>query len=245
MYKLIIVLSISFLCCQSPYVQKGTENIVIYNKVAMDSFEIRIDSYRDKNCKGGYDTIVFYFDASLKSGKYLREFYSDSIHSTTLLVGVAHFGNYREKRRRDLMTVNKHIRYLLDTAIVPYIQKQYGWAKERIVVGHSFGGLWVYRDFFAADSLFTTFIAVSPSLWVNGTKSPMQYSKVVAVDSLRSLYMYWGGNEEFNYVKGACRSAMDEIMVDSILSEKIILDELKGKTHNSTLLPAMKAFYRK
>ena len=245
MYKLITAISISFLCCQSPYVQKGTENIVLYDTEIKDSFEVRIDSYRDRTYKTPYDTIVFYFDASLKSGKYLREFYSDSAHRNTLLVGIAHFGNYRTKRRRDLMGNNDYMKHLLDSGIIPHIQKNYGWAKERMIIGHSFGGLWVYRNFFTTDSLFTTFISISPSLWVEGTTSPQEYSKQVTLDSLRTLFMYWGGGEEFNYVKGACNKAMTEIVSNGILSKKITLQELKNETHNSTLVPAIKSYYNK
>ncbi|KAB2918260.1 MAG: hypothetical protein F9K23_03710 [Bacteroidetes bacterium] len=243
MYKLVILLAASFLCCQSPYVQKGTENVVLFDTVANDSFEIRIDNYRQRDVKGSYDTIIFYFDASLKAGNYLRKFFNDSVHSNTLLVGIAHFGNYREKRRRDLMADNNHMNHLLDSGIVPYIQAHYGWADERIIVGHSFGGLWVYRDFFAADTLFTTFIAVSPSLWVEGTLMPSEYAKRRGKENLRTLYMYWGGGEEFNYVKGACHRAKKEIDADSMLRVKIPMRELKGETHNTTLTPAMESFF--
>jgi hypothetical protein len=243
MKKLLLPLCVLFICCQSPYVQRGTGNVVLYDAVIRDSFEIRIDNYRKQGNTGSYDTIVFYFDASLKAGNYLREFYSDSSHTGTLLVGIAHFGNYREKRRRDLMEANNHMKHLIDSGVVPYIKQHYGWAAERIIVGHSFGGLWAYRAFFAADTLFTTFIAVSPSLWVEGTKMPAEYTNKQDTAKLKTMFMYWGGGEELNYVKGACHKAQDDIVADSILSKKIVCEELEGETHNTTLTPAMQSFF--
>jgi hypothetical protein len=117
MYKLLLPLSILFLCCQVSYVQQGTDTVFLYDNVIQDSFEIRVDNYRKQSNSGSYDTIVFYFDASLKAGNFLREVYSDSSHTNTLLVGIAHFGNYSQKRRRDLMEANNHLKHLIGSGI--------------------------------------------------------------------------------------------------------------------------------
>lgn len=246
MGKYIIIICLAFCCCKSVLnVDGATETITIYSELAKDSFDIRIDVFNHHEGQKKFEKIVFYFDAGIKSGTKIRDFFGDTANENTLLVGIAHKGYFREKRRRDLMEDNNNLKQLLDSSIVTYIKAKYGWSDERIIIGHSFGGLWVYRSFFSADTLFTTYLAISPSLWVEGTKLPLEYGVERIANTNNKLYMFWGGDEEFNYVKGACEKADKQIMGNEIFVSKIKTKELKGESHNTTQTPALIHFFSK
>lgn len=244
MVKYLIIICLAFCCCKSVLNADGaTETITVYNELAKDSFDIRIDIFNHSRKHKNFEKIVFYFDAGIKSGTKIRDFFGDTANSNTLLVGIAHKGYFREKRRRDLMENNNNLKQLLDSSIIPYIKAKYGWSDERIIIGHSFGGLWVYRSFFSADTMFTTYLAISPSLWVEGTKQPLDYDTRTLED--KKLIMYWGRDEEFNYVKGACKKADEQIKTNTLLSSKIERKELEGESHNSTVTPALQNYFSK
>lgn len=239
---LVIVLMVSF-GCAAPPVGTGTMNKVFYDANVKDSFEVRVDDCSTQGNKRQYKTILFYFDAGLKSGKQLRTFFkNETSNPNILLVGISHFGNYREKRRRDFMKDNEGMQHLLDSCIIPFVKQNFGWAKERIAVGHSFGGLWVYRKFFEPDTLFTTLIAVSPSVWYDGADEKRVLPTKINNPS-KKLYMYWGGNEVLNYVRKSCRKVNTWVAADNSLTKTIYFRELKGKTHNTTLLPALEDYF--
>lgn len=245
MLKYIFICSFLFLGCKSVLSEEGaTEVITIYGGLAKDSFDVRFDLLNDVKGEKELQKIVFYFDAGIKAGDKVRSSFmrKGKVYNNTLLVGIAHKGFFREKRRRDLMEDNGNMNQLLDSLIAPYIKKHYGWSKKRIVIGHSFGGLWVYRDFLKADTLFTNFVAISPSLWVGGTKKPSEL-KNKNFEKLANLTMYWGSKEGLNYVKGACEAFTKDIEAIPTLKKKVVAVELKGESHNSTPLPALKLYF--
>jgi hypothetical protein len=230
--------------CKSVLSEEGaSEVITIYGELAQDSFDVRFDTYNDVKGQKELQRIVFYFDAGIKSGTKIRAYFDKSVNTNTLLVGIAHRGYFRAKRRRDLMEDNANMKQLIDSSIVPYIKATYGWCNKRIIIGHSFGGLWVYRSFFSSDTLFTDYLAISPSLWVDGTKKPLEYGIENISSTNKEMFMYWGGDEEFNYVKGACIDAAKEILGDKVLSGKITTKELKGESHNTTQTPALEDYF--
>lgn len=245
MTRYLIIICLAFCCCKSVLkVEGATETLTVYSKLANDSFDIRIDVFNHVEGQKKFEKIIFYFDAGIKSGTKIRDFFEDTANENTLLVGIAHKGFFREKRRRDLMSDNVNMKQLIDSSIVPYIKTKYGWSDERIIIGHSFGGLWTYRSFFSSDKLFTTYLAISPSLWVEGTKMPLEYGDSILSKLNKRMFMYWGGDEEFNYVKGVCVDAEKEILGNTILSRKIKTKELQGESHNTTQTPALQFYFK-
>ncbi|HYG16564.1 MAG TPA: hypothetical protein VEC12_12485 [Bacteroidia bacterium] len=234
-YTLLFFISLS---CQHHKLITDKEAFTVYENSINDSFLIKIDTYRHTK-KTDFDRIVFYFDANLKSGKQIREFFNDPFDSNTLLVGIAHLGNYREKRRRDFMNDDTKIGVLLDSIIIPQIKDEYGWGNQRIIIGHSLAGLWVYQNFMNGDTTFTTSIAISPSLWYKRQyEKSFDSSKVNTSNSM--LYIYWGGKERLNYVRSACRALRISVFTKLTLSHRIMFKEIKGKGHNSTVKQALR-----
>lgn len=49
--------------------------------------------------------------------------------------------------------------------LIPYIEKETGPAENRLIIGHSFGGLFALYSLFESPGLFDGYIAISPSVW--------------------------------------------------------------------------------
>jgi predicted alpha/beta superfamily hydrolase len=49
--------------------------------------------------------------------------------------------------------------------LIPYIEKEAGPADNRLIIGHSFGGLFALYSLFESPGLFDGYIAISPSVW--------------------------------------------------------------------------------
>ncbi|TNE60471.1 MAG: tetratricopeptide repeat protein [Alphaproteobacteria bacterium] len=52
--------------------------------------------------------------------------------------------------------------------LLPLIEAKYRTKPYRVLVGHSFGGLFAIHDMLSADPLFEAYIAIDPSLWYAG-----------------------------------------------------------------------------
>lgn len=53
----------------------------------------------------------------------------------------------------------------LETELIPYVEKRYPTAPHRLLVGHSFGGLFVINTLVNHPQLFDSYVAIDPSLW--------------------------------------------------------------------------------
>lgn len=56
----------------------------------------------------------------------------------------------------------------LGEELLPEVEQAYGASPFRILIGHSFGGLFATHAIFARPDLFQAYIAISPSLWWDG-----------------------------------------------------------------------------
>ena len=56
----------------------------------------------------------------------------------------------------------------LGEELLPEVERTYGASPFRVLVGHSFGGLFATHAIFARPDLFQAYIAISPSLWWDG-----------------------------------------------------------------------------
>ncbi|MCB0278541.1 MAG: alpha/beta hydrolase, partial [Calditrichaeota bacterium] len=55
----------------------------------------------------------------------------------------------------------------IEHELVPYVDKNYRTEPFKLIVGHSFGGLFAVHSLFSRPKLFNAYIAISPSLWWN------------------------------------------------------------------------------
>ncbi len=91
-----------------------------------------------------------------------------------IIVGIA---NYKDERTNDLTpTTDQHfstsksgggelfLKFVKDE-VIPFVNNEYKTSNEKILFGHSFGGLMSAYSLMMYPELFNSYVAVSPSLW--------------------------------------------------------------------------------
>ncbi len=92
--------------------------------------------------------------------------------------------------------------------LIPYIDKTYNTSSFRLLVGHSFGGLFAVHSMVNQPTLFNAYIAISPSLWwddqylVDQTKSYFESGKY-----FEGFFYMTMGNEGGSMLGGAMKLA--------------------------------------
>jgi uncharacterized protein len=234
-----------------------TDHFTWHSKYVKDSFDIYVslpDNYANND--SAFHTI-YYMDANLKSGKtYRNKIYSYRQQQqpfNAISVGVGHFGNYRELRRRDLVTpfvkaandslVSDEANFghceafyqFLQYELLPFIEKKYRCNKERSFVGHSLGGLFAFYCLFKKDHLFKNHVALSPALWINYSNIYEFEKKYYAQsDTLNAtLYLCTGTQERLNKILEGGRAMKDYLEKRKYAGLNFVYREFEGESHNS------------
>ena len=219
-----------------------------YSAIIHDTFDIYING--TGSADRGPRQYVYYMDAGIKSGKELRKQLGqlkDTGLANRIFVGIGHRGNFHEKRRRDFIpplfdpdtthgaNIISPFYLFLSQELIPSIEVRYGPPQERAIIGHSFGGLFVFYALFQPDRLFQRFYALSPSLWVNEynafDREKTFFTENKSLDAF--LYLSAGGAEKINLIlKGNRRM---RTLLNTRQYQGLILryQEFPGKTHNS------------
>lgn len=143
--------------------------------------------YREPGDPGRAYPVVYLLDAdySFALARNIVEHLSDRDHLTpAILVGVAYDGpeRYRLHRTRDYTPsrvptggygpeYQKHsggapaFHRFLTRELIPWIETEYRAAPRRVLVGHSYGGLFTTWSMLTDPEAFAGYVAVSPSLW--------------------------------------------------------------------------------
>jgi predicted alpha/beta superfamily hydrolase len=190
-----------------------------YSLSVKDSFEIYLSTPADSRTNTIYSEVIYYTDASLKSGKKLRELLeNDSVSRKTkrLFVGIGHIGNYHQLRRRDFIlpfiqnddTIPRSEEYgqvvrfyqFLQSELIPYIESKYQSTGKRALVGHSLGGLFAVYCLFRNEGLFDRYFALSPALWID--KYQIYSFNHLGENPVNnsSLFLSAGSKEDFNHI---------------------------------------------
>ncbi len=232
--------------------QYSTSMQVKYAQAVGDSFEIYISlppGYRSADtCK-----VVYYCDANLKSGKYLRTLLSTSQFPNlkhVIFVGIGHIGNYHVLRRRDFIlpaiagsdTAGRdknyghadHFYNFLANELIPSINKSYlTWPHRNAILGHSLGGLFTFYCLFKGNDLFASYFALSPALWVD-RYSIYQFNHLQnGFSSSNYLYFVAGSRETVNRIlngTNAMKNFLDEKRYGNLRYDYQVWP---GQTHNS------------
>lgn len=148
-----------------------------YSKKVGDEFEIIIKEPKDFSASKSY-TLVFFPDASIKSGNFILSQSEASVNSC-ILIGIAHKGDWEMKRQRDFLPSDaggyKNENFgqaakfysFMKEELMPYINKKFPNAKKKVFIGHSFGGLMTLYMSLRDNRLFDHYYALSPSVWAN------------------------------------------------------------------------------
>lgn len=167
-----------------------------------------------------------------------------------IVVGIAYAGPdlYRLNRTRDYtptrslqggygVEYQKHsggagrFREFIRKELIPWVNGSFRTTEERILVGHSYGGLFAAWTLLTDPSLFSHYIIVSPSLWYDG--GMIFELEPVAATSPGRVYLTVGsreGSRERQMVGDLRRLGEQlEARVDLAVRHEVLSDE----THNS------------
>jgi predicted alpha/beta superfamily hydrolase len=217
-----------------------TTHFTWHSKFVKDSFDIYIslpDNYDSTNTNY---RVLYYMDANLKSGKGFRQALLD-------------YRNYRELRRRDLITpfvksgdslVSDEDNFghceefyqFLQQELIPHIEKNYRCdSSNRSFLGHSLGGLFAFYCLFKKEHLFRNHVALSPALWINYGNiydfEKKYYEQSKTLDA--RLWLCTGTRETLNKILDGGRDMKAHL--DKRKYEKLDFryKEFEGETHNS------------
>src|SRR5205823_1088605 len=89
------------------------------------------------------------------------------------------------------------LRAFITDELAPWVESRYRTAPYRILVGHSFGGLFAVDALSYAPRSFNAYVAISPTLWWDNGKYVKRVESALARASLagRTLYMTTGARE--------------------------------------------------
>ncbi len=132
--------------------------------------------------------VVYFLDAdySFALAKNITDHLSERNHlKEVILVGIAYTGekNYRVNRTRDYTPTNTStggyskeiqethsgggVEFLkfIETELIPFVNLEFRTTDEKIITGHSYGGLFASWVLLTNPDLFDSYLIVSPSIW--------------------------------------------------------------------------------
>jgi predicted alpha/beta superfamily hydrolase len=239
-----------------PFIARGqvqTTSFTMYSQWVEDSFTITLTHVGPLLPNVGAST-VYYLDASIRSGNKLRELLSDSLYApcvqNILFVGVGYKGDNVRRRRRDFIppiygakeSEPRKANYgradtfyaFLTQELIPRIDSNCIPNGRRVLIGHSYGGLFVLYALFQPKSFFQSYIAMSPSLWVNNGDifryEEAFHTKTTALEGF--LYMSVGTKERMNHVLKTTRRMRNVFQERNYTGLRLKYEEHKGKGHH-------------
>ena len=251
--RLFLVAVTLFLLEPDSYGQFTTTLKVEYSKNVSDSFDIYISTPFQFDPKEAHN-VVYYCDANLKSGQYLRKLLSTRQYNSQLknkiFVGIGHIGNFHVLRRRDFIlpdidgsdTAGRDKNYgqtekfylFLKNELIPAVNLKFKTnADSNSIIGHSLGGLFAFYCLFRSENLFAKYFALSPALWID-KYSIYEFNKIQGgLPSKKYLYFVSGSKETVNRILNGTNEAklfLDKMKYNNLLYEYEVLE---GETHNS------------
>lgn len=244
-----VFLGIILLCS---YQIGAQSQLTLYATAIKDSFDIYINAPLLEN--GKPRTYIYYLDAGIKSGKELRRqiaLQQKQYLVNIVFVGIAHRGNFHEKRRRDFIPPSvtgftgghADLFYsFLERTVITKLESTYGKAVHRALTGHSFGGLFTFYSLFREDRLFHSYFSLSPSLWMNNYAIFHREAAFHIKNTSLPAYLYLsaGDLERMNYIitgNRRMRTLLEHRKYQGLQLEYI---EFSGATHNSQVPLSMK-----
>lgn len=175
------------------YALPNTQIRKIHSEFTKQNYRIYVNipsTYFDNPSKQYPSLFMLDADYSFALAKQTSEHLSDRNHVPEMFVfGIAYDGplNYRMNRTRDYTPTHvpdggygpefqkqsgggPAFAQFLEEELVPYLQKEFRISNQRVLVGHSYGGLFTSWMMVTRPSVFSGYISVSPSLWYDNGK---------------------------------------------------------------------------
>lgn len=267
-YKMLVPILLVMVCGCKVHTKKQAGDIIVSYPFANDSFLIRITNLAANAKQQDTIHIVYYSDESLKSGqqteKMIEKYKTDLLQKNYVFAGIAHFGYFRSKRRRDFIspsvkTTNGYIGQdadygqadtfysLLKKKIIPLAEEKFsGHPIKRSFIGHSLGGLFATYLLVNSDSLFNDLYALSPSLWIDDYHI-LEYEHSQQDKLMKVRKNYWiscGSSEVFNKIRQSVGKLEDTLAIRRYPGIFYRVKVYDSETHNSAVAPALDDIFK-
>ncbi|MEM6380599.1 MAG: alpha/beta hydrolase-fold protein, partial [Bacteroidota bacterium] len=90
----------------------------------------------------------------------------------------------------------------IETELMPYINKTYRTTDYKVLIGHSFGGLFAIHAMLHHEGLFNAHLAISPSLWWNDQDKVSELEDFLAAEPKQRAKLYMTLGNEGGAMKG-------------------------------------------
>ena len=237
------------------YYSHAVEIDTLYSSFVQDRFIITIKKPANYNIHNKYFH-VYITDGNIGLGDYVlgrSESWKATVPSNCIIIAIGHIGDWDEKRPRDLIPsdISKNAEtnfgkadnfYLfLQKELIPSIERKLPNKKERIFIGHSFGGLFCLYTLFKEDKLFDRHFAISPSVWANYYEldkiEEAYYKKNKTLNARVTIYV--GALEFLNKVLYSTRNFVATVDERKYAGLTITKNEIAWANHFSIRKPAV------
>lgn len=200
-------------------------------------------------------TTIYVLDASLdkRVANLEAELKSKPSATNYRIIGIGHSKYSGKKRKRDFVPPNDTSFFgadagfngraddflqLIKDSIIP---KYDATSNQRILVGHSFGGLFGVYVSTLISQPFDEIYALSPSLWVNHNSFAKHYSVTDSLKIKTPLHISYGSLEQLNLVGPAIKRFERNLKKSD--SAVVSIKSVSGKTHISMIKEIRKLEY--
>ena len=200
---------------------------------------------------------VYFTDAGINSGKTILTQPEDSTRNC-ILIGIAHKGEWDEKRQRDFLPSDvsnngnsdfgqaSKFYLLMKEELIPLINKRYPKQGSKVFIGHSFGGLLALYMSMRENKLFDHYYAISPSVWANYYEI-MKIEKNYAVSDKNynsNISIYAGSLEFLNKVLSSSREFYEKVSERKYNGLSISRTVVDGVNHYGIVPRVMPGIFR-
>ncbi len=143
--------------------------------------------------------------------------------------------------RPNTMGGGRNFLSFIENELIPYVDENYRTKPERILVGHSLGGLLTLNSFRDEKSLFDAYLAIDPSIWWVEEMMKEKVDSIPSASFNKKLYLATANQGEANFERNKKRH--DRLF--QLLQEKssepmnLKLDYFENENHRSVPLSAM------
>lgn len=252
---LVIALWFFFLSCKGYKELPAGEVFPIHSVNTGDDYIIRLIKPADFKATKNY-RIVYSADGEIGLGHYLQGTdpgWKAEIPSNCIVVTIGHMGDWHKKRMRDFIPSDAggykdslfgdadNFNLFLKTELIPFINKKIPNQQGRVLVGHSFSGLFCLYAALQDGRLFDQYFAISPSVWANHEEL-LKIEKQFALDNKpanATVHIYAGGLEIFNKVLSSSREFYNNIQARNYPGLTISFEVIRYANHFSVRKPAI------
>tara|TARA_R110000868_G_scaffold158589_1_gene386777 strand:+ start:3724 stop:4770 length:1047 start_codon:yes stop_codon:yes gene_type:complete len=140
-------------------------------------------------------------------------------------------------------------REFIGNELIPKINADYRVTPLKILIGHSFGGLFIMNTIYKTPELFNGYIAIDPSTWWDNMLIVKQTDSILNNTNYSSKYLYVADAEpevsskelgqQFNKHEEALHLFAEEIKNKEIKGLHIKYEPYPNEDHGSVVLPAL------